>query len=137
MAARIAVLLVLLTAGVAGLPSAAQTLATVKVASAGIASDIGFFLAHKKGYFRAEGLNVELTQLANSPQMIGPLGRGQLDVGAGTVAVGSTMRSSATLRCAPSPTKARCGRATDSPACSCARIWSRAGATRASRTSRA
>src|SRR5262249_49510856 len=56
-------------------------------ASAGIASDIGFFLAHKKGYFRAEGLDVQLTQLANSPQMIGPLGRGQLDVGAGTVAV--------------------------------------------------
>jgi NitT/TauT family transport system substrate-binding protein len=62
-------------------------LAIVKVASSGIASDIGFFLAHKKGYFRAEGLSVELTQLANSPQMIGPLGRGQLDVGAGTVAV--------------------------------------------------
>src|SRR5438128_8597810 len=68
-------------------PAHAQTSA-VKVASAGIASDIGFFLAHKKGYFRAEGLTVELTQLANSPQMIGPLGRGQLDVGAGTVAVG-------------------------------------------------
>jgi NitT/TauT family transport system substrate-binding protein len=65
----------------------AQTSTTVKVASAGIASDIGFFLAHKKGYFRDEGLGVELTQLANSPQMIGPLGRGQLDVGAGTVAV--------------------------------------------------
>jgi NitT/TauT family transport system substrate-binding protein len=58
----------------------------VRVASAGIASDIGFFLAHKKGYFRAEGLEVELTTLANSPQMIGPLGRGQLEVGAGTVA---------------------------------------------------
>jgi NitT/TauT family transport system substrate-binding protein len=58
----------------------------VKVASAGIASDIGFFLALKKGYFHDEGLNVELTQMANSPQMIGPLGRGQLDVGAGTVA---------------------------------------------------
>ncbi|HEY7298521.1 MAG TPA: ABC transporter substrate-binding protein [Xanthobacteraceae bacterium] len=65
----------------------AQTAAIVKVASAGIASDIGFFLAYKKGYFRDEGLKVELTQLANSPQMIGPLGRGQLDVGAGTVAV--------------------------------------------------
>ncbi len=74
--------------GLFGLPSAAQTSAVVKVASAGIVSDIGFFLAHKKGYFRAEGLTVELTQLANSPQMIGPLGRGQLDVGAGTVAVG-------------------------------------------------
>ncbi len=29
---------------------------------------------------------VELTQMANAPQMIGPLGMGQLDVGAGTVA---------------------------------------------------
>src|SRR3954469_17809310 len=76
-----------LTVAALGRAPLAQAPATVKVASAGIASDIGFFLAHKKGYFRAEGLNVELTQLANSPQMIGPLGRGQLDVGAGTVAV--------------------------------------------------
>jgi NitT/TauT family transport system substrate-binding protein len=60
----------------------------VKLASAGIASDIGFFIADKKGYFRAEGLDVQLTQMANSPQMIGPLGMGQLDVGAGTVAAG-------------------------------------------------
>ncbi|HEY2227466.1 MAG TPA: ABC transporter substrate-binding protein [Xanthobacteraceae bacterium] len=67
-------------------PSRAQTNTSVKVASAGIASDIGFFLADKKGYFRAEGLDVSLTTLANSPQMIGPLGMGQLDVGAGTVA---------------------------------------------------
>src|SRR4029079_12913721 len=67
-------------------PARAQGLAPVKLASAGIASDIGFFLAHKKGYFRAEGLDVDLAQMANSPAMIGPLGRGQLDVGAGTVA---------------------------------------------------
>ena len=67
-------------------PAMAQPLLTVKVASAGIASDIGFFLALKKGYFRDEGLNVELTQMANAPQMIGPLGMGHLDVGAGTVA---------------------------------------------------
>ncbi len=73
-------------AATARMPAAAQTLPTVKVASAGIASDIGFFLALKKGYFRDEGLNVELTQMANAPQMIGPLGMGQLDVGAGTVA---------------------------------------------------
>ena len=64
----------------------AQALAKVKVASAGIASDIGFFLAQQKGYFRAEGLNIELTQMANAPQMVGPLGMGQLDIGAGTVA---------------------------------------------------
>ena len=74
------------------LASAAQTNTTVKVASAGIASDIGFFIADKKGYFRDEGLDVELTQMANSPQMIGPLGMGQLDVGAGTVAAGPLQR---------------------------------------------
>ena len=76
--------LALAAVGLAGLPSVAQT-NTVKVASAGIASDIGFFIADKKGYFRAEGLDVQLATLANSPQMIGPLGMGQLDVGAGTV----------------------------------------------------
>jgi len=67
-------------------PAVAQGLSQVKLASAGIASDVGFFLAHKKGYFRAEGLDVEVAQMANAPAMIGPLGRGQLDVGAGTVA---------------------------------------------------
>ncbi|HLH97346.1 MAG TPA: ABC transporter substrate-binding protein [Xanthobacteraceae bacterium] len=69
-----------------GPQSRAQTNNVVKLASAGIASDIGFFIAEKKGYFKAEGLDVQLTTLANSPQMIGPLGMGQLDVGAGTVA---------------------------------------------------
>lgn len=67
-------------------PARAQAVPTVKVASAGIASDIGFFLALKKGYFRDEGLAIELSQMANAPAMIGPLGMGQLDVGAGTVA---------------------------------------------------
>src|SRR3954464_4678731 len=77
---------VVAAAGLYTLTSVAQTSTTVKVASAGIASDIGFFIADKKGYFRDEGLDVQLTQMANSPQMIGPLGMGQLDVGAGTVA---------------------------------------------------
>src|SRR6201999_3154413 len=79
-------LAVVAAAGACAVESTAQTNKTVKVASAGIASDIGFFIADKKGYFRAEGLDVQLTQMANSPQMIGPLGMGQLDVGAGTVA---------------------------------------------------
>ena len=78
--------LALAALGLSDVSSLAQTNAAVKVASSGIASDIGFFIAHKKGYFRAEGLDVSLTTLANAPQMIGPLGMGQLDVGAGTVA---------------------------------------------------
>ena len=86
--ARSGFLVVVLTLACVGIanPGWAQANVSVKVASAGIASDIGFFLAHKKGYFRAEGLDVSLTTLPNSPQMIGPLGMGQLDVGAGTVA---------------------------------------------------
>src|SRR3954469_23360431 len=79
-------LVVAMATGLYARASTAQTNNTVKIASAGIASDIGFFIADKKGYFRAEGLDVQLTQMANSPQMIGPLGMGQLDVGAGTVA---------------------------------------------------
>jgi NitT/TauT family transport system substrate-binding protein len=85
---HLAFLGVVAAAGLYTLASVAQTSTTVKVASAGIASDIGFFIADKKGYFRDEGLDVQLTQMANSPQMIGPLGMGQLDVGAGTVAAG-------------------------------------------------
>jgi NitT/TauT family transport system substrate-binding protein len=68
------------------IPSGAQA-EKVKVATPGIASDIGFFIADKKGYFRDEGLDVELTRIDVSPQMTAPLGMGQLDVGAGTVAV--------------------------------------------------
>jgi len=86
MAGAVAFCLALAAAGLADFPSLAQTNNSVKVASADIASDIGFFIADKKGYFRAEGLDVSLTTLPNSPQMIGPLGMGQLDVGAGTVA---------------------------------------------------
>ena len=85
------VVLALACVGVAN-PGWAQANVSVKVASAGIASDIGFFLAHKKGYFRAEGLDVSLTTLPNSPQMIGPLGMGQLDVGPGRWRQASTMR---------------------------------------------
>jgi NitT/TauT family transport system substrate-binding protein len=82
------VALVALASGVGDPSVRAQTGNVVKLASAGIASDIGFFIADKKGYFKAEGLDVQLSTLANAPQMIGPLGMGQLDVGAGTVAAG-------------------------------------------------
>jgi NitT/TauT family transport system substrate-binding protein len=68
-------------------PSLAQSGDKVRVATPGIASDIGFFIADKKGYFRDEGLDVEMTRIETSPQMTAPLGMGQLDVGAGTVAV--------------------------------------------------
>ena len=65
MTGRLPMFLALVAAlGLIASPGAAQT--TVRVASAGIASDVGFFLALKKGYFREEGLTVELTQMANA-----------------------------------------------------------------------
>jgi NitT/TauT family transport system substrate-binding protein len=73
-----------LTLGAAPAPAQIEK---VKAATPGIASDIGFFIADKKRYFRDEGLDVELTRIDVSPQMTAPLGMGQLDVGAGTVAV--------------------------------------------------
>ena len=51
-------------------------------------SDAGFFIADKKGYFRAEGIEVKTTPFASAAGMVAPLGRGQLDVGAGTVSAG-------------------------------------------------
>ncbi len=52
------------------------------------ATDVGWFIADKKGYFRDEGIEVKLIPFASAAQMIVPLGSGQLDVGGGTVAAG-------------------------------------------------
>jgi NitT/TauT family transport system substrate-binding protein len=61
---------------------------TVKVGIANTATDAGFFIADKKGYFRAEGIQVTTTAFPSAAGMIAPLGRGQLDVGGGTAAAG-------------------------------------------------
>jgi NitT/TauT family transport system substrate-binding protein len=89
---KVAVLIALLGTALAALvmtvtAASAQADSKVRVATPGIASDIAFFIADKKGYFRAEGLDVEMMRIETSPQMTAPLGMGQLDVGAGTVAV--------------------------------------------------
>ena len=68
--------------------AAAQGLEAVSAAYVGTASDIGFYLAERKGYFRAEGLDVTLNQLDVTNKMVPMLGTGDLDVGSGTVAVG-------------------------------------------------
>ncbi|HZQ62312.1 MAG TPA: ABC transporter substrate-binding protein [Casimicrobiaceae bacterium] len=57
---------------------------TVRVGLAQTSSDVGFFIADKKGYFKAEGLNVTFTPFDSAAKMIAPLGAGQLDVGGGS-----------------------------------------------------
>jgi NitT/TauT family transport system substrate-binding protein len=68
-------------------PAYAQT-TPVRIATANVSSDIGFFIADKKGYFRDEGISVTFTSFNSAAKMIAPLGSGQLDVGGGTVSAG-------------------------------------------------
>lgn len=60
----------------------------VEVGISGAATDVGFFIADKKGYFRDEGLAVTLTNFDTASKMVAPLGTGQLDVGGGAPSVG-------------------------------------------------
>ncbi|WP_233024779.1 ABC transporter substrate-binding protein [Rhodopseudomonas boonkerdii] len=66
----------------------AQTMKTVKVGTTNLSSDIGLFLAEKRGYFRDEGLKVELVPFDAGAKMVAPLGAGDLDAGAGAASAG-------------------------------------------------
>jgi NitT/TauT family transport system substrate-binding protein len=80
-------LLVVALAIGASMPAAvAQT--AVNVGITDTSSDVGFFIADKKGYFRDEGLSTTMTPFASAAKMIAPLGINELDVGGGTVAAG-------------------------------------------------
>lgn len=60
----------------------------VRVAIVNAISDVGFFIADKKGYFKEEGLAVTFTSFDSGAKMVAPLGAGQLDVGAGSASAG-------------------------------------------------
>lgn len=60
----------------------------VRVGLANASSDVGFFIADKKGYFKREGLNVSFLSFDSGAKMVAPLGNGQLEVGAGSPAAG-------------------------------------------------
>jgi NitT/TauT family transport system substrate-binding protein len=87
---RHAVIVGLALIGAAALPAAAvaQRETAIRAGYVGTASDIGLYLAERKGYFRAEGLDVALAQFDLTNKMVPMLGTGDLDVGSGTVAVG-------------------------------------------------
>src|SRR5712671_2747600 len=46
-------------------------------------SDVPFFVADKRGYFKAEGLDVNLVRFDSAAKMMAPLGTGELDVASG------------------------------------------------------
>src|SRR3954466_6013380 len=87
-AAADGVLSIMLFVGLSVGHSARAQVETVTVGITHSATDAGFFIADKKGYFRAEGIEIKTVAFASAAGMVAPLGRGQLDVGAGTVSAG-------------------------------------------------
>jgi NitT/TauT family transport system substrate-binding protein len=73
---------------VASVASAAQAADKVAVGTGGSASDAPFYIAYDKGFFRDEGLDVDLIVLDSGAKVIAPLGTGELDVGSGALSVG-------------------------------------------------
>jgi NitT/TauT family transport system substrate-binding protein len=60
----------------------------VVVGTGGSASDAPFYIAYDKGFFKDEGLDVDLIVLDSGAKVIAPLGTGELDVGSGALSVG-------------------------------------------------
>lgn len=79
---RLRTLALLLLCAVAS-AAQAQDLTIVRVGVLHILSDAPLVIADKKGYFRAQGLDVQFTQFDSAANMVAPLGTDQLDVGAG------------------------------------------------------
>ncbi len=61
---------------------------SVRVGIAQASSDVGLYIADKKGYFKQEGITVTFTPFDSAAKMVAPLGAGQLDVGAGSASAG-------------------------------------------------
>ncbi|MDI3469817.1 MAG: ABC transporter, substrate-binding protein (cluster 10, nitrate/sulfonate/bicarbonate) [Pseudolabrys sp.] len=76
------------TAATTVIPTAAQAQTTIRAGVINAISDAAFFIADRKGYFREEGLNVEIVPFKASSQMVAPLGTGELQVAAGAVSAG-------------------------------------------------
>lgn len=63
--------------------------ATIKVGSSPVISSAGIYLAESRGYFKEQGLEVEVTDFANSgASMTALLSKGELDIGAGNLSAG-------------------------------------------------
>ena len=68
--------------------NAAAQSETVKVGITHAATDAGFYIADKKGYFRDAGITIAMSAFPSAAKMVAPLGGGELDAGGGTVSAG-------------------------------------------------
>src|SRR5262245_28130949 len=75
---------------IAGSPAAAQTAplnprVAIKVGAIGAVSDAGIFIAQEKGYFKDEGLDVELVSFKAAPQILPAIATGEVQVSGSAV----------------------------------------------------
>src|ERR1700681_3688733 len=61
---------------------------TITVGSTSSTSDAPIYIAEKKGYFQAEGIEVKVTNFRSAADMVAPLGAGQVQAGAGSASAG-------------------------------------------------
>ncbi|MCL5961465.1 MAG: ABC transporter substrate-binding protein [Chloroflexi bacterium] len=61
---------------------------TVNLGTLGSISDSGLFIALEKGYFKEQGISIEMTRFDSGARMVAPLSASQLDVGAGSASAG-------------------------------------------------
>ncbi len=69
----------------AGAPALGSELTPVSVGITNSASDVSLFIAHKRGYFRDEGLSVSFVPFNSAARMIAPMASGDLDVATGAI----------------------------------------------------
>ena len=61
---------------------------TVRFGVLSAATDAGIFIAQDLGYFREQGIEVEMVPFDSAARMVAPLGAGQLDAGGGSHSAG-------------------------------------------------
>jgi NitT/TauT family transport system substrate-binding protein len=61
---------------------------TITVGATSSTSDAPIYIAEKKGFFQAEGIDVKVTNFRSAADMVAPLGAGQIQAGAGSASAG-------------------------------------------------
>jgi NitT/TauT family transport system substrate-binding protein len=75
-------------AGLLSAAAQAQELKTVKIGVVNLSTDVAFYIAEKRGYFKQEGLQADFVYFDSGAKMIVPLGSGALDAGGGATSAG-------------------------------------------------
>ena len=69
-------------------PSPSLAPVTIKFGQVGTISDSAIFLADAKGYFKEQGITLDLQTFQSAANMVAPLGTGELDAGGGAPSAG-------------------------------------------------